>query len=79
MICFGCPRHCGAERTENTPSLGFCKMPYNAVLARAALHQWEEPPISGKNGSRSEEHTSELQSLPAPDIVCRLLLEKKKK
>ena len=51
MICFGCPRHCGAERTENTPSSGFCKMPYNAVLARAALHQWEEPPISGKNGS----------------------------
>lgn len=51
MICFGCPRHCGALRTENTPSLGFCKMPYNAVLARAALHQWEEPPISGKNGS----------------------------
>lgn len=51
MICFGCPRHCGALRTENTPSSGFCKMPYNAVLARAALHQWEEPPISGKNGS----------------------------
>ena len=26
-------------------------MPYNAVVARAALHLWEEPPISGKNGS----------------------------
>lgn len=26
-------------------------MPYNAVVARAALHMWEEPPISGKNGS----------------------------
>lgn len=26
-------------------------MPYNAVLARAALHFWEEPVISGKNGS----------------------------
>ena len=29
--------------------------------------------------TRSEEHTSELQSLESPDIVCRLLLEKKKK
>lgn len=26
-------------------------MPYNAVIARAALHFWEEPVISGKNGS----------------------------
>jgi len=26
-------------------------MPYNAVLARAALHLWEEPVISGKNGT----------------------------
>lgn len=26
-------------------------MPYNAVIARAALHNWEEPPISGTKGS----------------------------
>src|SRR5436190_18715317 len=32
---------------------------------------------SGKPGRRSEEHTSELQS--HSDLVCRLLLEKKKK
>src|SRR2546421_7466815 len=32
---------------------------------------------SGKNVERSEEHTSELQS--RSDLVCRLLLEKKKK
>lgn len=51
MICTACPRRCGAERTENTASAGFCKMPYNPVLARAELHFWEEPPISGKNGS----------------------------
>src|SRR3989442_7062890 len=31
----------------------------------------------GNGGSRSEEHTSELQS--RPHLVCRLLLEKKKK
>src|SRR5437016_8786761 len=34
-------------------------------------------PIADKSVSRSEEHTSELQSLT--NLVCRLLLEKKKK
>src|SRR5258706_9438158 len=34
------------------------------------------PLVSGREGGRSEEHTSELQSLT--NIVCRLLLEKKK-
>lgn len=51
MICTACPRGCKAARVENVPSKGFCKMPYNAVVARAALHMWEEPPISGTNGS----------------------------
>lgn len=51
MICTACPRGCKAERVENMPSKGFCKMPYNAVVARAALHRWEEPPISGTKGS----------------------------
>src|SRR3989339_2154144 len=35
------------------------------------------PPVKGHSSSRSEEHTSELQSLT--NLVCRLLLEKKKK
>src|SRR2546421_6859337 len=34
-------------------------------------------PLEGQAPSRSEEHTSELQS--RSDLVCRLLLEKKKK
>src|SRR5437867_9953929 len=34
-------------------------------------------PTAGPTGNRSEEHTSELQS--PYDLVCRLLLEKKKK
>ena len=50
MICNLCPRLCGAERTE-TFGKGHCRMPMEPVLARAALHMWEEPPISGKNGS----------------------------
>ena len=50
MICNLCPRQCGAERTE-TVGKGHCRMPEAPVLARAALHMWEEPPISGTNGS----------------------------
>lgn len=50
MICNLCPRKCGAVRTE-TQGNGYCRMPALSVLARAALHMWEEPPISGTNGS----------------------------
>lgn len=50
MICNLCPRQCGALRDE-THGEGFCGMPSVPVLARAALHRWEEPPVSGKNGS----------------------------
>lgn len=50
MICNLCPRQCGAVRTE-TEGAGYCRMPETPVLARAALHQWEEPPISGTKGS----------------------------
>lgn len=50
MICNICPRNCGALRTE-TAGEGVCRMPAMPVLARAALHQWEEPPISGSRGS----------------------------
>ena len=50
MICQLWPRRCGARRTE-TEGKGYCRMPALPVLARAALHQWEEPPISGTRGS----------------------------
>ena len=50
MICNLCPRSCGALRTESAGE-GYCRMPEVPVLARAALHQWEEPPISGTRGS----------------------------
>ncbi|MEG2396525.1 MAG: radical SAM protein [Oscillospiraceae bacterium] len=51
MICNICPRRCNVERVNNEKSNGFCKMPYNAVIARADLHMWEEPIISGNKGS----------------------------
>ena len=50
MKCNLCPRQCGAERTQ-TIGKGFCRMPELPVVARAALHHWEEPPISGTRGS----------------------------
>ena len=50
MICNQCPRRCGAERTRDLGG-GVCGMPEGPVLARAALHRWEEPPISGTRGS----------------------------
>lgn len=48
MICSICPRHCNVDRSAN---LGFCQSPDNFRVARAALHFWEEPCISGKEGS----------------------------
>lgn len=50
MICNLCPRNCGALRTE-TEGNGVCRMPSLPVVARASLHFWEEPPISGTKGS----------------------------
>jgi len=50
MICNICPRLCGAERTE-TAGAGRCGQPSLPVVARAALHFWEEPCISGTRGS----------------------------
>lgn len=50
MICTLCPRNCKALRDESHGE-GICRMPALPVVARAALHRWEEPPISGKNGS----------------------------
>ena len=46
--CFDCPRKCGGER-ENFD--GFCKSGEKAKIAKAYLHLWEEPCISGENGS----------------------------
>ena len=50
MICHLCPRNCGALRTPDQ-GRGVCRMPEPPILARAALHMWEEPPISGTRGS----------------------------
>ena len=48
--CRLCPRQCGARRTEEKGE-GFCGMPTLPVIARAGLHHWEEPCISGTRGA----------------------------
>lgn len=50
MICTFCPRRCGALRDE-AHGEGHCRQPARPVVARVALHQWEEPVISGKRGA----------------------------
>src|SRR5206468_10674935 len=59
--------------------------PRNSRSRRDRRHDFAHPPVGGRKDARShsvdharsEEHTSELQS--RSDLVCRLLLEKKKK
>lgn len=50
MICNLCPRNCGALRDE-TRGEGFCGMPERPWAARASLHRWEEPCLTGDNGA----------------------------
>lgn len=47
--CRVCPRNCSADRLSDQK--GFCRAGAEIILARAALHMWEEPCISGKEGS----------------------------
>ena len=48
-LCNLCPRECNADR--GLGKMGFCKVPNQIKVARAALHFWEEPCISGEEGS----------------------------
>jgi putative pyruvate formate lyase activating enzyme len=47
--CTLCPRECHVDRTAGKK--GYCKATDELVVARAALHMWEEPCISGEEGS----------------------------
>ena len=47
--CILCPRKCGVDRTSG--HTGACHMTDTVRVSRAALHLWEEPCISGENGS----------------------------
>ncbi|MBQ7397026.1 MAG: radical SAM protein [Lentisphaeria bacterium] len=54
MKCSLCPRRCSAVRYNSLADgicTGFCASPVLPVVARAGLHHWEEPVISGTKGS----------------------------
>lgn len=48
MNCNLCPRNCNVDRSENK---GYCGQTDIIKVARASLHMWEEPCISGERGS----------------------------
>ena len=47
--CNLCPRNCSVDREDG--KFGYCGQTDKVRIARAALHMWEEPCISGKEGS----------------------------
>lgn len=49
MGCRLCPRECNADRAKG--EIGYCGESNDLRVARAALHMWEEPCISGETGS----------------------------
>jgi putative pyruvate formate lyase activating enzyme len=48
-VCTQCPRRCGVDRARG--EYGACSSPDHIRIARAALHLWEEPAVSGTRGS----------------------------
>ena len=46
--CNLCPRNCLIDRRK---TVGICGMKDRLTIARASLHMWEEPCVSGSNGS----------------------------
>src|SRR5690554_7300752 len=63
-------------KTWSVPRISGMQIYLNPLHALQGLMKHQSSPIN-ERGIRSEEHTSELQS--RPHLVCRLLLEKKKK
>ena len=47
--CVLCPRKCGVNRNNN--KLGYCRAPNHLVIGGYHLHMWEEPILTGDNGS----------------------------
>ncbi len=51
-VCIQCPRQCKKQRIDGqTETYGYCRVSKEVKVARAALHFWEEPCISGEEGS----------------------------
>lgn len=57
--CILCPRACHADRLDG--GVGYCGQTADIMAARASLHYWEEPCISGTSGSGT---------VFSPDATC---------
>src|SRR5205823_9756335 len=81
FYCSGAPRDLHSFPTRRSSDLRFSLAPddrHRSITPEEQQGPNQRPDrLSGRRGGRSEEHTSELQSLAY--LVCRLLLEKKKK
>ena len=63
--CTLCPRACGADRAAG--QAGYCGADGRLLVARAALHHWEEPCLSGSPEQRQTSFTAMMQvALGAP-------------
>src|SRR2546425_2691610 len=79
VALYGCATAPGYRSSSVRPPQAFRETtgdPQPATTSPEGPHPLAPAPV-GRGGTRSEEHTSELQSLAY--LVCRLLLEKKKK
>ena len=73
--CILCPRMCRAHRMAQ--ETGYCRETAELVVARAALHMWEEECISGENGSGAvwDVFTARIRIFPGQKLEKRLQLE----
>ena len=46
--CNLCPRNCNVNRNKN--ELGYCMASNKIAIGGYHLHEWEEPPLTGKFG-----------------------------
>src|SRR5690349_23376320 len=74
---FGHPKEQGAERRTDHSLSRYTSEPSPSQSVRLSYMSSRMTSSAWLSSRRSEEHTSELQS--RRDLVCRLLLEKKKK
>src|SRR5205814_7418631 len=76
LSVYDCPESCGADFSGPCGVAQSARVGAGGLLVHGGLPENGNLRLGATNATRSEEHTSELQSLR--HLVCRLLLEKKK-
>ena len=68
--CTLCPRMCKADRTASS---GYCGCPDHILAARAALHHWEEPCISGTSNDQGGSGAVFFPAAPCGAVSARTI------